>query len=77
MSTKDLSYWKENAEEDYLQVPISVLRYISELEQRSYSEEEVKLITFEMCDWVLDNIDNQNVQSGKKFDEVIAKFKNK
>jgi|694.fasta_scaffold00102_99 hypothetical protein len=39
---KDLSYWKENAEEDYLQVPISVLRYISELEQRSYIEEEVR-----------------------------------
>jgi hypothetical protein len=34
MSTeKDLNYWKENAEEDYVQVPISVLRYISEVEQ--------------------------------------------
>jgi len=33
MSTeKDLNYWKENAEEDYKQVPISVLRYITELE---------------------------------------------
>ena len=33
MSTeKDLNYWKANAEEDYKQVPISVLRYISELE---------------------------------------------
>ena len=30
---KDLDYWKKNAEEDYMQVPISVLRYISELEQ--------------------------------------------
>jgi hypothetical protein len=29
---KDLNYWKENAEEDYLKVPISVLRYISILE---------------------------------------------
>ena len=38
---KDLSYWKSNAEEDYMKVPISVLRYISELEERSYSEEEV------------------------------------
>jgi len=38
---KDLSYWKANAEEDYMKVPISVLRYISELEERSYSEEEV------------------------------------
>jgi len=33
MSTeKDLNYYKANAEEDYKQVPISVLRYISELE---------------------------------------------
>lgn len=31
---KDLAYWKANAEEDYLHVPISVLRYISELEKQ-------------------------------------------
>jgi hypothetical protein len=39
---KDLAYWKENAEEDYMKVPISVLRYITELEERMYSEEEVE-----------------------------------
>lgn len=33
---KDLKYYKENAEEDYLQVPISVLRYIGMVEQRIY-----------------------------------------
>ena len=38
---KDLSYWKANAKEDYLRVPISVLRYISELETRMYSEEDL------------------------------------
>jgi hypothetical protein len=41
---KDLDFWRNNAEEDYLKVPISVLRYISELEsqqERMYSEEEV------------------------------------
>jgi hypothetical protein len=40
---KDLAYYKANAEEDYLAVPISVMRYISQLEQQenSYSEEEV------------------------------------
>lgn len=31
--TKDLNYWKKNAEEDYMKVPISVLRYITELEK--------------------------------------------
>jgi len=30
---KDLEYWRNNAEEDYMKVPISVLRYISELEK--------------------------------------------
>lgn len=30
---KDLKYWEKNAEEDYMTTPISVLRYISELEQ--------------------------------------------
>ena len=30
--TKDLEYWRKNAEEDYMKVPPSVLRYISELE---------------------------------------------
>ena len=29
---KYLDYWKANAEEDYMRVPISVLRYITELE---------------------------------------------
>jgi hypothetical protein len=40
--TKDLAYWRANAEEDYMKVPISVLKYISELENRMYSEEEIK-----------------------------------
>ena len=30
---KDLKYYKENAEEDYLTTPISVLRYIGELQR--------------------------------------------
>ena len=30
--TKDLNYYKNNCEEDYIKTPISVLRYISELE---------------------------------------------
>ena len=31
---KDLNYWKNNCEEDYIATPISVLRYISELEKK-------------------------------------------
>jgi hypothetical protein len=30
---KDLAYWKNNCEENYLTTPISVLRYITELEK--------------------------------------------
>lgn len=34
METKeDLNYWKNNAEEDYITTPISVLKYISKLEE--------------------------------------------
>jgi hypothetical protein len=29
---KDLNYFRKNAEEDYIKTPISVLRYITELE---------------------------------------------
>ena len=39
-----LEYWKNNAEEDYAKVPISVLRYITVLEEAvkdSFSREEV------------------------------------
>ena len=31
---KDLAYWRKNAEKHYLRVPISVLRYINELEEK-------------------------------------------
>jgi hypothetical protein len=67
---KDLAYWKENAEEDYMKVPISVLRYITELEERMYSEEEVK----GMCD----KYHNQmclygNVKAQEWFEQNIKK----
>lgn len=38
---KDLQYWKNNTEEDYIKTPISVLRYITELEK------QVKNIAYE------------------------------
>jgi hypothetical protein len=44
LEQKDLAYYKSNAEEDYLHTPISVLRYITELEERMYSEQEVLAI---------------------------------
>jgi len=42
--TKDLNYYKNNCEEDYIKTPISVLRYISELEQAiNYTHFEVSV----------------------------------
>ena len=38
-----LEYWKNNAEEDYVKVPISVLKYITVLEEAvkdSFSRDE-------------------------------------
>lgn len=37
---KDLKYWEKNAEEDYITTPISVLKYISELEKEVESLNE-------------------------------------
>ena len=36
---KDIKYWKENAIEDYIITPISVLRYITELEKKNEAEQ--------------------------------------
>jgi hypothetical protein len=35
---KDLDYYKSNAEEEYIKTPISVLRYISELESNTQAK---------------------------------------
>ena len=47
-----------------------------EKQQKGYSEETVELIANEMVNWTIDNIGNPNAQSGKKFDEVLNKYKN-
>tara|TARA_B100000927_G_C16453624_1_gene464905 strand:+ start:984 stop:1160 length:177 start_codon:yes stop_codon:yes gene_type:complete len=44
MAEKDLDYWRKNAEENYDAVPISVLRYISELEKFA-KKISIKLLT--------------------------------
>ena len=41
ITKKDLEYYRKNAEEDYLTTPISVLRYITEMEQDLLIHEEV------------------------------------
>lgn len=34
MDNKNLEYWRHNAEEDYIKTPLSVLKYITELEKQ-------------------------------------------
>ncbi len=36
---EEIEYWKNNAEENYMTTPISVLRYITELEKQLKSKE--------------------------------------
>lgn len=45
--------------------------------ENMFNEEDVELIANEMVNWAIDNIGNPNPQSGKKFDEVLEKFKKK
>lgn len=47
---KDLKYYKANAEEDYITTPISVLRYITELEESAQN-----LVTDEVSSGVSDS----------------------
>ena len=44
---KGINYWKNNCEEDYITTPISVLRYISELEKLVPSTQQETLYTEE------------------------------
>jgi hypothetical protein len=72
-AVKDLAYYKANAEEDYLQVPISVLRYISQLEQQQgYSEEDIKHAFFSGC-----HSERKIKPRIKCYEEFIEQFKNK
>ena len=65
---KDLNYWKNNAEEDYLQVPISVLRYISELEKHQSEKMFIKVKNSELLLPVTDkNYVNVIDLYGKKY----------
>jgi len=56
---KPVEYYKQNAEEDYITTPISVLRYISTLEEQTAPlhqkikelEEEVERLNGQIEDW--------------------------
>jgi len=81
---KDLAYWKANAEEDYMKVPISVLRYISELENQMYSEENMKkafksgrMVKNYKAEWEETYSDEMTSCKYKDFKQWFEQFKKK
>ena len=73
---EELKKWKQEALIAH-EINQKVIEKLMAEKKLMYSEEEVELIANEMVNWAIDNIGNPLPQSGKKFDEVIAKFKNK
>jgi hypothetical protein len=76
---RDLAYYKANAEEDYLAVPISVLRYISQLEQQERSYSDIELFTEELKDKI-DSFEYSVNQQSYILDYInkwFEQFKNK
>jgi len=63
--------------DDVIQTLEKALAILLKRQERMYNENEVELIANEMVNWAIDNVGNPNPQSGRKFDEVIAKFKKK
>lgn len=73
---KDLEYWKNNAEEDYLQVPISVLKYISKMEtaiHERYSQEEVLIFAGIVLSQY--KVGNTNIEQTNLLKETLQLFK--
>lgn len=72
-SVEDLAYWKNNAEENYITTPISVLKYITELEKHIEiikaqlpSDEEIKTY-----------LNNHSYEFEHGFKDAIEFIKNK
>lgn len=63
--------------DDAIQTLEKALAILLKRQESMYSEKEVELIANEMVNWAIDNVGNPNPQSGRKFDEVISKFKKK
>lgn len=49
---KDLNFYKNNCEEDYVKTPISVLRYITELEQALQLRENAVISSVFSPEWL-------------------------
>lgn len=67
-----VEYWKQNAEEDYLTTPISVLKYITVLEEQAEQLRKHDVIgSFSMQDLMLYYQDAENFDFTSKAIEVL------
>lgn len=78
-SFKEGAKWQADKvfNDDVIETLEKALAILLKRQERMYNENEVELIANEMVNWAIDNVGNPNPQSGRKFDEVIAKFKKK
>jgi hypothetical protein len=74
--SKDLDYWKSNAEEDYITTPISVLRYINELEQQVNSVDLANVVgQGELLHKLLQHLSDEDELIGNRtHQEIIDNF---
>ena len=79
---KDLKYYKDNATENYMTTPISVLRYITELEKNNeanqlilsgVSQQRELLNTFR--DWTTENLDSEDIVTQEAVDSYLEAHK--
>jgi hypothetical protein len=69
--------FNEISDEEYLEEKkhLTIIAKEIEKQQQGFSDVDVELIANEMVNWTIDNIGNPNPESGKKFDEVLGKYK--
>jgi hypothetical protein len=78
---KDINYWKNNCEEDYITTPISVLRYVSELEklvtlpQQEISDEEIALQAYKYEQYEFYGAGTAFEQGAKWYREQLKQIK--
>jgi hypothetical protein len=74
--SKDLDYWRKNAEEDYITTPISVLRYINELEQQVKSVDLADVVgQGELLHKLLQHLSDEDELIGNRtHQEIIDNF---
>jgi hypothetical protein len=70
---KDINYWKNNCEEDYITTPISVLRYISELEKIVTSSQTTSDKWKEYQDWLNETPEISDEEIQKAIDAYFPK----